>query len=145
MTSMRSILLALAGLAAGIALALACDGDGSAADAADGGACDCPAAEPPLEGRIVRVTNSSEIAAQSIGAVGAGCDEGSLDGKDGILIGGSCMLEVPDHASDVNLNYSGISGQPGGGNTWACKWTSTIGTPNTMIATAICLVLPDQE
>jgi len=143
MSSIRSVVLALSGMAAGIALALACNGEGSAADAADGGACDCPPAEPPLEGRIVRVSNSLEIAENSVGSLAVGCDTGSLDGKEGILLGGSCSLQ--SLSSEAFLNYAGISPQTGGENTWFCQWRNDGDDPDTMITTAVCLVLPGQD
>ena len=143
MSSIRSIVLALSGLAAGIALALACNGESSTADAADGGSCDCPPAEPPLEGRIVKVSNSFEIAENSAGSLSVSCHPGSLDGKEGMLLAGSCSLQ--SFSSEAFLNYAGILPQEGGENTWSCRWTNESDDPNTMIATAVCLVLPGQD
>ena len=88
----KTILIGLAGAALACALILSCGGDdqsGADAQAADAQtACDCPASEPPLAGRIVRVTDTVALAVQDSGGISAICPAG------GTLLGGGCGLQI---------------------------------------------------
>ena len=126
---MKTLIIALGGAAIACALILSCGDDGpGTADAQT--ACDCPAAEPPLSGRIVRVTETVALAAQDIGTSGASCAAGAT------LIGGGCALQTLDKR--INLTYA--SPDVGGAETWACSWNNPTTDANTGIATAICLM-----
>ncbi len=65
---MKTLIIALVGAAVACALILSCGND-SPGDADAHTTCDCPAAEPPLSGRIVRVTETLALAAQDTGGV----------------------------------------------------------------------------
>jgi len=129
----KTILIALAGAAVACALILSCGGDdqsGSDAQAADAQtSCDCPAAEPPLSGRIVRVTETVPLAVQDTGGVSSICDTGAT------LLGGGCGLQTGDDRIFISLSTPG--GSPA---SWACRWNNPTTDANTGIATAICLM-----
>ena len=126
---MKTLIIALGGAALACALILSCDNDSP--DSADAQtACDCPTAEPPLSGRIVRVTETVALAAQDSGGLNAPCAAGAT------LIGGGCGLQTVDDR--VLLSYA--SPDLGGAETWACRWNNPTTDANTGIATAICLM-----
>ena len=134
----KTILIGLAGAAIACALILSCGGDdqsGADALAADAQtACDCPASEPPLSGRIVRVTDTIALAAQDSNIAGATCDSGA------IVLGGGCDLETPDKNITI---FQNTPAKPSGGvQGWTCQWNNPTTTANTGIVTAICLMPP---
>jgi hypothetical protein len=118
--------VAVAAFAASLA---ACSND--APGGVDANACTCPAAEPPLAERIVRLPSSSEIEPMGIGVAGRSCPTGA------IVLGGSCRLRSP--LRGIYLLDSGVSdGAPG----WVCIWESNSGLPATGLAEVICLLPP---
>lgn len=128
----RNIVMLVVGAALGIALVLSCGHGPSPVDAAD--QCNCPAAEPPLTGRIVQVTTPSlTIPAQSAQAAGPQCAAGAT------VIGGGCRLEslVPD----IVLSENGpIIPRDGAANPgWYCQWKNPTTADVTAKAIAICL------
>ena len=128
----KTILIGLAGAAIACALILSCGGDdqsGTDARAADAQtACDCPASEPPLAGRIVQVTQTVALAAQDTGVAGAACDTGAT------VLGGGCDLQNADK------NITTYKNTPSSGAAaWNCAWNNPTATANTGIVTAICL------
>jgi hypothetical protein len=131
--TLRTPLLILAGAALGIGLVLACSDDAPGdADAAP--VCDCPAAEPPLEGRIVlSVANTVQMAAGERRSTGADCNEG-------ILLTGSCSIENGS-STDVTLELAGwlAADNP---NVWNCNWHNGSLDPRVGVAQAKCLVPP---
>ena len=134
----KTILIALGGAAVACALILSCGGDdqgGTDARAADAQtACDCPTSEPPLAGRIVRVTETIALAAQDTNGASALCDTGAT------LLGGGCDLEMPDKNITIVQN---APAKPSGGvqvQAWTCQWNNPTTDANTGIATAICLM-----
>jgi hypothetical protein len=109
-----------------LALVAACSGDDTAVDAAS---CTCPAAEPPLAGRIIRVEDrrTSSTAVDAF----AQCPAES------ILLGGGCYLEGPE---ELLMQYAGWTSLP---TTYACEWDNPQLTEHTAVAWATCL-LPAQ-
>lgn len=135
---MRPLVAALCGSVATLSLILACGDDSpSAVDASTDGPppqCNCPAAEPPLEGRIMRFTNRAVLTAPG-GNTGVGC--GGPVGS--VMLGGSCRVE--DRAdTGVQLKESAIRDDDP--NAWSCFYSKSSDTPNAIIAEAICLVPP---
>lgn len=131
MTTLRWLPAMLAGAALSAGLILACSDD-SPHDA-DAAVCDCPAAEAPLAGRIVERTVDITIAANGGGAGGAACPGGAT------LLGGGCTVEVPGTAPGTLTQFE--SGpRNAGGPIYACQWSSTLQSPSTGRATAICLL-----
>ena len=126
---MKTLIIALTGAALACALILSCGND-SPGDADAQTACDCPAAEPPLTGRIVRVTATVALAAQDTNHANADCAAG------GTLVGGGCALETGDDR--IFVSYT--SPDQGGAESWACRWNNPTTDANTGIATAICLM-----
>jgi hypothetical protein len=127
---MKTPVLLLAGAALGIAIVVAC-GDDSPTDA-DAAMCDCPAAEPPLAGRITIAPNATvALSAQSNVTWGRGCDEGE------ILLGGSCLLETQD--PEITLSESGVQTLPGLPPAWRCVWNNPTARDNVGEVRVICL------
>ena len=124
-----SVILLLAGMLAGIVLVLSCsDGSPGKADAAT---CDCPAAELPIAGRLMRVNRTAAINSGSTGGQDAACPQG------GLLISGSCTNETFS-LPDLTLQQSGFYRDDAQG--WSCSFKNNSATPVTVKATAICLM-----
>ena len=117
------------GLAVGVILLLSCADD--APGQADAAACQCPAAEPPLAGRIQRVTNTSTILANDDGGVNAGCPDGAL------IIGGACATSPEAGVYNVVLQYSH---QSDSGRVWVCRFHNNEAMPIDIRASVYCLV-----
>jgi hypothetical protein len=124
-----SVVLLVAGMLAGIVLVLSC-GDDSPGKA-DAAACDCPAAELPIAGRIMRFSNTQTIAAGSAGFRSAGCPQG------GLLLSGSCTNNASS-LPDLTLQQSGSYDDNQQG--WECSFKNNSAVPVTIKATAICLM-----
>lgn len=124
------IVASLFGVVLGAGLVIACSDD-SPGDA-DAAVCDCPAAEPPLAGRIVAVKTQGEIAANSGGAVGAQCAPGAT------ILGGGCSMMTPDNR--VVLREARIDRTVPAQPTYVCEWASPGAPANTGFAEAICLM-----
>src|SRR5688500_2286149 len=88
------------GMLIGISLVLSC-GDGSPGKV-DAAACDCPAAEPPLAGRILVVDQTQTIPGNSLGGQGAECPQGAL------RLSGSCTTPDINPLRDITLEQSGF-------------------------------------
>ncbi len=129
---MRTPILLLAGAALGIAFIFACgDGNQNHVDAAP--VCDCPAAEPPLAGRIViEPQTTSPIPAQSSASAGNACPLGAT------LLSGSCRIQGAGH-DQITLSQSGVdvAGQTQG---WDCNWYNPTTTAATGTVQVICLI-----
>lgn len=125
--NLRSPTLALAA-----ACAAACGADD---DAPDAGACACPAAEPPLAGRIVQRSRVIPISAMEGSQRGGGIGTSPcLAGE--VVLGGGCLLnELP--TALMTLAESGFID-----NGVRCIWMSTSTQAHTGTATAICLTPP---
>jgi hypothetical protein len=136
----RSILLLMSGATAGIALVISCGRNShSSADAAidasavadAGPSCDCPAAEPPLAGRVVVVSQLRVYSGNSYGGYSARCPLGAL------LISGSCGTDLSNPLRNVTLMGSTSFGVPP--VAWDCTFRNNEFTPVTFRASAICL------
>ena len=126
---LKPLALVLLGAAAATAFILSCSDD-APGDVDAAAACDCPDAEPPLAGRIVRVTNDAgAIAANNQGNASAFCPAG------GTLLGGSCALGDSNAAITLSQALA-----PSDVEQFACIWNNPTNDANTMIVTAICLV-----
>lgn len=126
-----STLAALSGGALiGACLVVACSDD-SPADA-DAAVCECPAAEPPLQDRIVPFSQSVSVTMTG-GGGGTGCPDGAT------LISGGCLLEGAD--GTVKLAYAGIF-RGGPSPVWRCEWGGTAGATINGTVEAICLLPP---
>jgi hypothetical protein len=121
------IVLFFAGMLAGIVLVLSC-GDNSPGKA-DADTCDCPAAEPPIAARIVRINQTAVVNSGSNAFHGAACPQGSL------LISGSCTNETSS-GPDLTLQQSGVYDN---GQGWNCWFKNNSVSPVTIKVTAICL------
>ena len=127
--SVRTWILAMSiGAIASAATVIACSDD-SPGDA-DAATCDCPAAEPPLTGRIMSRTRQEPIAAMGNAAPVAVCNNGE------VILGGGCRLMTLD--GRIALSSGGILRQAGT-ESFECAFVSTSPAANTGIAEAICL------
>lgn len=119
-------------LASSIAFVVACGDDAAGdVDAADGPvACDCPAAESPLAGRIVRFRIDNPLSPGSAGGSAAFCPAG------GVALGGACETQL----LDANLALMSSSFTPGAEG-YRCDW-ETVGVAMPQIGTAevVCLL-----
>ncbi|MBP9166838.1 MAG: hypothetical protein KBG48_05600 [Kofleriaceae bacterium] len=131
---MKTFASLFAGATASAVLIVACSDDSpSRADAA---ACDCPAAEPPLAGRVMRVRGLDDtLVPGGQAAAGAMCPAGS------ILLHGWCD-ELQEGGTRPEIAITSAGASPAQPNLWACiyKSYSTAG-PNTIVhAEAVCLM-----
>ncbi len=123
------IVTLLSGLAAGAASMVACSDD-SPGDV-DAAVCDCPAAEPPLAGRITSVrSEGAAITADNVNSATASCPEGA------IVLGGACELTGTD--PNVVTMFSRFGRGPQ--QAYQCVWSAGTGAQNnTGFAEATCL------
>lgn len=129
-----SILTLTAGAIFGIAFALSC-GNGSphVVDASDAAACTCPAAEPPLSGRIVEMDARYVIPANSVHQThgSAACTFGP---SSGIPLNGGCTADLPLNGSIV-LEQSAPEGVG-----WVCSWSNPSNVDVSVHALVRCLM-----
>ena len=135
----RTIALCSAGLVAGIVLVLACDDD-SPPDADAAPVCDCPAAEPPLTGRIVLEEHPGNIGAGNGNTAGAACDQ--VEGVYPQVLSGGCRIvdDTVRESGDMKLIESYKShGAFSDDEIWECTYDNpTMATVQIMI-TLTCL------
>jgi hypothetical protein len=125
-----SVTLLITGMLAGIILVLSC-GDNSPSNA-DAATCDCPVAELPIAGRLVRINQTTVIPPNTTDVASTGCPPG------GLLISGSCTDTIPELA-DLTLQQSGFIRNDEQG--WNCAFrNNNMTTSVTIKATAICLM-----
>jgi hypothetical protein len=117
------------GVLAGVVLVLSCSDDSPGK--VDAGVCDCPAAEPPISGRIVIVNTTRDAAANSLGSTGVNCPQGAQ------LLSGSCTTADVNPVRDVTLQQSGFYTTE---QSWSCRFRNNEATPVTIKASAICLM-----
>jgi|JI10StandDraft_1071094.scaffolds.fasta_scaffold28579_2 hypothetical protein len=131
---MKIALTFIAGAVCATGLVLACSDD-SPHDA-DAATCDCPAAEPPLAGRITKVRGlDGTLAQSSAGGAVAVCPAGST------LLSGSCHL-VEDGGGATSARL--LEGGPDevNPNGWGCAWRNGPEFTATVHAEVRCLLPP---
>ena len=129
MNIVRSASLVIAGLSAGVISVVACSDDSPGH--ADAATCDCPAAEPPLAGRIQRFTDTATLPANGDDQVNAACPDGAL------IIGGGCATTPESTVRNVILQFSH---QDDTGRVWVCRFHNNLATPVDIRASVYCLV-----
>jgi hypothetical protein len=131
------ILAALCGAAASAAFILSCGDDGPAVvDAADANqACDCPAAEAPLAGRMVTVVKQDTL------PIGAGRDVTVTCPAGAVLLSGGC--EGGNEMAPV-LFFSSDGSDTAPPTSWNCGWRNQTGSELMVVARAVCLLPPAQ-
>lgn len=123
------------GLIAGVLLVVSC-GDDSPGHV-DAAGCDCPAAEPPIQGRIIFESQTAVIPPNGRGGQGTGCPEGS------VRLTGSCTTEAVNPLRDVTLEQSGFYDVPGNRERgWSCEFKNNEATPVTIKVSVSCLLPP---
>lgn len=126
MSRIHSFTYLAAGIVCGVALIVACSDD-APRDVDAAAACDCPAAEPPLAGRITHVRADNILNPGGGGVANVFCPAGA------IVLGGACEVLVTD--TNVVLLDSRFEG---GG--YRCDWSTINATvARTGTAEAVCL------
>lgn len=128
---MKTLITLAAGAGFAIALLVSCGDDGVAVDAANP-VCDCPAAEPPLAGRIYYVTETNSVPANTRGGTGAVCRAGDQ------LLGGSCTTADPGARPNIHLDQSGAPELPAN-PVWICDFMNNENVLVQIKSVAICL------
>lgn len=128
MRALRLLPLITAAFVAGVVAVVACSDD-SPGDA-DAATCDCPAAEPPLAGRIVSVTGQRSIPANGGDFAEAVCPLGST------ILGGGCRMT---ETGALTLVEAGID-RAGAQSEYLCRFRSADAQSRMVTAEAICLV-----
>ncbi len=128
MNHASSLITLLCGAILGAVVILACSDDSPGN--ADAATCECPAAEPPLAGRIVRARLTTVIDPGGNGVQSVGCPGTST------LLGGSCRLMNMDPR--IVLISAGLESDNGQG--YRCQWKSSSPVADTGIVDAICLM-----
>jgi hypothetical protein len=136
MKTMTFISTLIGGLVAGIALTLSCGDNPKPADAADGGTCNCPAAEPPIASRIVEARKDFTLPANSSRNSGSVVCPGA---GPYVVINGGCTANIND---SVMLMQSFPDG-PGATSTgWTCAWNNLTNADVMVTAIVHCLTPP---
>jgi hypothetical protein len=131
---MKTLASVLAGALGATAFVVACSDDSPTT--ADAAVCDCPASEPPLAGRIMRVRGDDvSLAPDGLRVAAAQCPAGA------ILLNGWCD-EVQESGTRPTIAVTSVGASSVRPNEWSCvyKSYSTAG-PNTIVhAEAVCLM-----
>ena len=128
MSKATSLVYLIGGVLGGVALVVACSDDSPTnVDAADA-ACSCPAAEPPLAGRITRVRADNNLSPGGGGGAAVSCPAGAL------ALGGSCEVATTD--TNVGLLSSRFVAEG-----YRCDWSTVNATlARTGTAEVVCLM-----
>jgi hypothetical protein len=133
MKASQFILVFCMGIAVGVVFLFSCGDNGPApVHAADAGTCDCPAAEPPLAGRILNSQMQFTLLPNSPQQRhGLGCPGGPVSGT---VISGGCTAMLGTNI-DVILEESYPDDQG-----WNCIWNNTSNTEVTVKVVVRCLM-----
>ncbi len=131
---MRSFLLLFCGSILGIGVVVACSDD--TPGNADAAACDCPASEAPLAGRLVRVSSAPvTVTPNSDNGASVTCPTNAT------LISGGCYIDDDQTGRQLYLKISG-PGTPGEQTlvAWACFYNNNSSAGTAVVhAEAVCL------
>ncbi len=131
---MRSLLLLFCGSILGVGLVVACSDD-SPGDV-DAAACDCPDAEAPLAGRLVRVSSAAlTVAPNSQNGTFASCPTNAT------LVSGGCYIDDDQTGRQLYATAFGPTG-PGQQSLlgWRCDYINGSAAGTAVIhAEAVCL------
>ena len=134
---LRTFATVIASVSATFVFFFACSDDGGSLidAAADGGTCNCPAAEPPLAGRLTIVTTTRPDQGGTPDNVGvaAQCPDNAE------LLGGGCNVTGP--GSNTLTLYTSAR-PPTAPYTYGCRWNNPTGATVTIEAWASCLAPP---
>jgi hypothetical protein len=129
----KTLAVLLLGFAVGVTFVISC-GDQHSPPSVDAAAaqCDCPAAEPPLAGRITRVTGDQSIPAMRFFLAVASCGIGK------IVLSGGCFARSSDPKYLLNSSYPAPAGSPNPSG-WVCEFYNGTAAPVTSTAYVMCL------
>jgi hypothetical protein len=134
----RYLMAVFCGAVGALVVVVACGDDSpTMADAAVDASCNCPAAEPPLLNRIVRVEAAGTISAIGTGGASVGCPEGA------IALGGSCSLVEQNDIEQVRLIEAGHP-EEDTPTDWSCRWFNGSNVQINAVAAVNCYLPPAQ-
>jgi hypothetical protein len=117
------------GFVVGVVFVLSCSGDDSPAQVDAATQCDCPAAEPPLAGRIVQRSAQRQIVAMALDGASVSCDVGE------VLLSGGCFANSTDSKFTLHSSFQ----IPAAPRSWGCEFYNGTASPVTSTAYATCL------
>lgn len=128
MTMSRSIIQIVAGAAFGVVAVLSCTDSPRHSDAA---ACDCPASEPPIAGRVVVFEGQPRtVAAGQQSSVAVQCMPGMQ------FVSGSCTAGDPTVLEDITVQQFGFNKTT---FSWSCVFKNNKAVPVDVKALVMCL------
>lgn len=134
---LRTFATVIASVSATFVFFFACSDDGGSLidAAADGGTCNCPAAEPPLAGRltVVRTNLPDEGGTPGTVAIAAQCPDNAE------LLGGGCGVLGAGEQTLTLYRSTRTSESP---FAYRCGWNNPTGATVTIEAWASCLAPP---
>lgn len=136
---LRTFATVIASVAATFVFFFACSDDGGSPidAAADASTCNCPAAEPPLEGRltIVRMTLANQGGSPGTLGLAATCPDNAE------LLGGGCYATGAG-AETMSLVTTSLPRTGSGPFSYGCQWNNPTGALVSIEAWASCLAPP---
>jgi hypothetical protein len=127
-----TLTILLLGFIVGVVFVISCGDDQSPSRADAAVQCDCPATEPPLAGRIVRVTSDGSIPAMSFSGPVVFCEPGT------IVLSGGCFARSSDPKYILNSSNPTPPGDPNPIG-WACDFYNGTAAAVTSSAYVTCL------
>jgi hypothetical protein len=128
----KTLTILLSGFVVGIAFVLSCGDDQSPSQVDAAVQCDCPAAEPPLAGRITRVAADRSIPSLTFFSAVAVCEPGA------IVLSGGCFARSSDPKYILNSSNPTPPGDPNPIG-WACDFYNGTAAAVTSTAYVTCL------
>jgi hypothetical protein len=129
------IMFLLSGVVLGVVFVVSCGPSVSHVDAADS-ACNCPASEPPLAGRVVTYTDTRTIKANSTGFTEALCPAVGAQLVHGVVVSGGCEPSGSLIPNNLTLVGTGAPATEGG---WHCSWNNQSATDVAITTYVRCL------
>jgi hypothetical protein len=129
----KTVLVLIVGFVCGVVFVMSC-GDQTSPARVDAASqqCDCPASEPPIAGRIIRVLSNRTLPAMESDGVVALCEPGT------ILLSGGCFARSTDPKYVLKSAYAGPDGAADP-RAWICEFYNGTAAPVTSTAYATCL------
>jgi hypothetical protein len=132
MKIINSIALLSIGAVFGVGMVLSCSNDSP--HRSDAAACDCPASEPPIAGRLIFVEGLPQtLQAGEQDVATAACMPGTQ------FVSGTCTAGNPNVLEDIQVQQFGFNQAT---SVWFCAFKNNELTAAQVKATAVCLKPP---
>jgi hypothetical protein len=128
----KTLAVLFVGFIVGVVFVVSCGDDHSPPEVDAAVQCDCPAAEPPLMGRITRATADQTIPALMFSAAVVICETGT------VVLSGGCFARSSDPKYVLNSSYSAPAGDSNP-RAWVCEFYNGTPSPVTSSAYVTCL------